>query len=292
MLANAVKETTTTSGTGTVTLSAVAGFARFSVLPLGATVDYVIKTASGNYEWGIGVVGASNTLERTYVTATLVSGVYTSVGATALNLSGTNEVQCTMHAQSSGPVIPNLNSNSTRYIVPDGLQPANSTRGLATDVPVGCCLRWSCAAAISHLVCDVTTAQGTGSDRIQLGIYSCTPDGSVGGLIARTGDLAPNTTGIKSGAIVGGNIQLPPGWYWWVIASSVNPTIRAYNAGSPGAAVIATPMGNTTTLNTRIGSVTMNPLSGGWTALPDTLSVSAMSSVLTTFPPVVGGLLV
>jgi len=92
MLANGIKETTTTTGTDTVTLSAVIGFTRFAnAFANGLSASYVICSGN-NWEWGIGTVGAGNTLARTVITATLVAGTYTASGATAITLSGTSNV--------------------------------------------------------------------------------------------------------------------------------------------------------------------------------------------------------
>lgn len=100
MLANGVKETTTTTGTGTVTLSAVLGFPRFSqVLSVGQFVDYAIQDGN-NWEWGVGKVAASNTLERTLITAKFDGGTYSKNPATRLSLSGGATVFCTVHDQS------------------------------------------------------------------------------------------------------------------------------------------------------------------------------------------------
>lgn len=97
MLSNGIKEKTATTGAGTITLSAVTGFARFSDIATGHPASYAIKDGN-NWEWGIGTVGASNTLARTVITARLVAGTYTSSGATAITLaSGNAEVICTEH---------------------------------------------------------------------------------------------------------------------------------------------------------------------------------------------------
>lgn len=101
MLANGIKETTATTGTGTVTLAAVTGFTRFSAaFAVGDRAAYCIKDGD-NREWGVGTVAAGNTLERTYRLGTLVAGVYSSdvAGAlTAITLaSGAAEVICDVH---------------------------------------------------------------------------------------------------------------------------------------------------------------------------------------------------
>lgn len=103
MLKHGVQETTTTTGTGTVTLVAslwarVSG--RFSV---GNLMDYLIEDANGNKEWGLGTVGAGNTLARTTITGTLAAGVYTAGGA-PLNLSGVATVSCVEH-EGSHPLL-------------------------------------------------------------------------------------------------------------------------------------------------------------------------------------------
>lgn len=108
MLANGVKETTVTTGTGVVTLAATPGFARFSqAFAANDTVSYAIRDGN-NWEWGIGVVGTGNTLARTTITATFVSNVYTNIAATAINLSGNAEVFCGLHTGSisAGPADP------------------------------------------------------------------------------------------------------------------------------------------------------------------------------------------
>lgn len=114
MLANGAKETTATTGTGTVTLSAVTGFPRFSqVLSVGQFVDYAIQDGN-NWEWGVGKVAASNTLERTLVTAKFDGGAYSKNPATGLSLSGGATVFCAITdatdgyaANMDGTAIPN-----------------------------------------------------------------------------------------------------------------------------------------------------------------------------------------
>lgn len=98
MLANGIKETTDTTGTGTVTLAAIAGSVRFANgFATGSRASYAIKDGN-NWEWGIGTVGAGNTLARTTITATLVAGTYTTTGAVAITLaSGAADVICTQH---------------------------------------------------------------------------------------------------------------------------------------------------------------------------------------------------
>lgn len=102
MLKHGVQETTLTSGTGPLTLTKALTYSRFSErFSVGDLADYEIKAANGDREWGIGTVGAGNTLARTTITGTLVAGIYTP-GGTALNLSTAGAVvSCDMHEGSA-----------------------------------------------------------------------------------------------------------------------------------------------------------------------------------------------
>ena len=98
MFANNVKETTATTGTGTVTLAAVAGSARVAdAFAVGDLVPYGIKSGD-DWEWGFGTVGAGNTLARTTINATYVAGVYNKTTPVAITLAGTSTVIVTPHA--------------------------------------------------------------------------------------------------------------------------------------------------------------------------------------------------
>ena len=97
VLADRVKETTTTAGTGTVTLlGASTGYQSFAVIGNANTTYYTIASQTGNeWEVGIGTYGsAGTTLSRTTVLANS-SGTQPS----ALNFSaGTKDVFVTYPA--------------------------------------------------------------------------------------------------------------------------------------------------------------------------------------------------
>lgn len=90
-----VKETTTTTGTGTVTLAgAVSGFQAFSAVCSNAdTIPYYLLDANGTgWEEGIGTWATGGTLARTVVTGSSNSG-------SAITLSsGTHTVICSLPA--------------------------------------------------------------------------------------------------------------------------------------------------------------------------------------------------
>ena len=100
VLADRVKETTTTAGTGTVTLAgAVSGFQSFSAVGNGNTTYYTIADQTGtNWEVGIGTYTSSGTtLSRDTVLASSNSGSLVSFGA------GTKDVFVTYPASRSVP---------------------------------------------------------------------------------------------------------------------------------------------------------------------------------------------
>lgn len=88
-----VKETTTTTGTGTVTLAgASTGFQSFAAIGNGNTTYYAI-TSGNDYEVGLGTYTASGT---TLSRATILES---SNSGSAITLSGTSDVFCTYPAE-------------------------------------------------------------------------------------------------------------------------------------------------------------------------------------------------
>ena len=84
--ADRVRETTTTSGTGTVTLAgAVLGFRTFaSVLATSDTCYYaIVDNTTGDWETGLGTLASSTTLSRTTILASSNSGSAVSFAGNA-----------------------------------------------------------------------------------------------------------------------------------------------------------------------------------------------------------------
>jgi len=100
MLANRVREFSTTVGTGDITLGgAMAGHTRFGdAFTVGDAVIYVIEDGD-NYEIGTGTYGALDTLVRASISETLVAGVLTKAGALPISLSGQARIYCAATAE-------------------------------------------------------------------------------------------------------------------------------------------------------------------------------------------------
>ncbi len=94
LYADRVYETTTTTGTGTVTLDgAVAGYVTFtSAFPTGSNVRYLIERGA-EWEIGEGVMASSTTLDRVEVFSSSNAGALVSFSA------GAKKVICLQPAQ-------------------------------------------------------------------------------------------------------------------------------------------------------------------------------------------------
>lgn len=91
-VANLVQETTNTSGTGAIALTAQPGFPRFGDRFANATQVYYVIRDGNNFEVGIGIWNTGNTLSRTTVLETYVSGVLSTSSPAAINLTGNNAI--------------------------------------------------------------------------------------------------------------------------------------------------------------------------------------------------------
>ena len=101
MLPNWTKSATTTTGTGTLSLTAMTNFPLPSKSKVvGEYVGYSIVTSDNKYESGIGKIAASDTLERTKALSTYDGSTYDSASGTKLSLaSGTHTVYLTTLAE-------------------------------------------------------------------------------------------------------------------------------------------------------------------------------------------------
>jgi len=126
-----VKETTSTTGTGTVTLTgASTGFQSFSVIGDGNTTYYTIINGD-NWEVGLGTYTASGTtLSRDTILESSNSG-------SALNLSGDSDVFCTYPAEKA--VIQDLQGGgfAPHLQAADGIICHNSTIQSSYTIPAG-----------------------------------------------------------------------------------------------------------------------------------------------------------
>ena len=107
VLADRVQETTTTTGTGTVTLAgAVTGFQSFAAVGNGNSTYYTIAAQSGSdWEVGIGTYTSSGTtLSRSTVLSSSNSGNLVNFGAGTKNVFVTLPAEVALVSSSNGNI--------------------------------------------------------------------------------------------------------------------------------------------------------------------------------------------
>ena len=269
-----VRETTATTGTGaTLTLSAVANRARVSqVFGQNALVQYALSNSSGQVlEWGIGTVGASNTLDRTLVIGTFDGTTYATNSPGRVNLSGTTTVTLTpLTAELPPPAISSANDSNPSWL-PYPYVVAGSISSIA--VTVDRCywvpFRMSMQRPLAAIRFRVSVgAAGVG----RLGLYNMLVTGEPGALIAQSGDIDVSSNGVLAWTLSPA-VSRPPGWYYLAMAFKVAPTINAFFAN-----MMESPLGaDSTRVLFRSHKHTL--LTGGWSALPDPAPTSGFTGV-------------
>ena len=137
VLKDRVKETTSTAGTGTVTLDgAVAGFQSFSAVGNGnATYYAIVDSASGDWEVGIGTYTSSGTtLSRTTVLSSSNSGSLVTFGAGTKDVFVTYPSERAVWLDSAGTSLAQYEFN-TANITTANISTANITAGTVSTTP-------------------------------------------------------------------------------------------------------------------------------------------------------------
>lgn len=261
---NGVYETTTTSGTGTITLTAVTGRPRFSDAGVGELVPYAIKDGN-NWEWGMGTVAATNTLVRAVVTATYVSGTYDNTSPTAITLSGSSaDVYLAPIAENVSPGLPIVSSTYGRKAVFSShyMMETDVAYALTADRLYLVPFKTDSAYDINGFYIHMTVA-GAASTKARIGLYQMKSDGQPGEVIVETADIATDVTaGVLSPSVTQKRIN--PGWYFIALVNTGAPTYNCYNALNFG----NSPLGCSSAASSMVPIQMLYKTIAGWSSLP------------------------
>jgi hypothetical protein len=220
MLANWARDTTTTTGTGNLTLSAVTGYPRLSAaLLVGVGFHYSIvdDSTGAPIEAGRGYLQDANTLVRERILATVVSGTFDQTAPAAVSLAaGTKRVIVSALAQSIRPPLPTIGASAGNKRLSNGAASVNLNGGFYGHLDTSGRLNihpWyhDYGGECDAFEVQVTTAQAGAILRI--GLYAPKANGDPGPLVAEGASIDLSTTGFKVGAFAS-SLVIPAGWYY------------------------------------------------------------------------------
>jgi hypothetical protein len=285
MLGDGIKQTTATTGSGALTLSAVTGYPKLSdVFAVGQLFSYTLLDSNGLLlEAGDGALTDATTMTRAKVCATFSGTTYANSAPSAISLSGTTTVVCTPHAATLESMLPTVDSQSasiSRYLTSAHRNLATTTSGPSANNVQYMPFLLRCGAPVASLAVNVTTL-GAG-DTARAGLYVCNEKGYPGALLATTGSLDLSTTGVKGGTLAA-PLFLPPGWYYTgFVASSGTPRLTAYSSGTSNQ-MGGSPLG----FNSSLTAIELRTESVGSTALPATASTTSSAQAIGNIHPII-----
>lgn len=234
MLGNWVRQTTTTTGTGALTLSTVSGYAAFSNhFAESQRFGYAIVDDSNGapIESGIGYL-SSGTLVREYIEATMVSGTLDITAPTAVSLAaGTKRVVCAASAGLLVSPAPGVWNNIAGRLYGDAQVAVSASSFNATaDRAYALPFIRAVNRPIDAVLFRVNTA-GAGSTQAVCAIFSWGSDGLPGVKIAETSAVAVDATGVKTAAFA--SAFDPPQRFFACILSDGAPVLQGYSGCVP-----------------------------------------------------------
>lgn len=286
MFGNAIKQTTSSTGTGNLTLSSVSGYPQFSdVFALNQQFSYVLLDSGDKFiEAGIGYLSGSTTLVRAKVSSTYVSSTYNASTATAASLSGTTTVICALHAATTEAPLATVDSQSAsvnRFLLSAHHNNSLTTQTMGADRLYYTPFLLRTGAQITALSISVATL-AVGSSA-KAGIYTCNEKGYIGSLLASVSGLDCTSTGVKTVSL-GSPVFLPAGWYYiGFVATGAAPGLLGY-ASASASILNGCPLGFAGTTGIELRYETLAPAA----SLPSTANTTTTAqNVGVTNPPAV-----
>lgn len=233
MLGVGIEETTATTGTGTLTLSAATGRARVAnTFGVNDPVAYVAISGNGDMEWGIGKAAASNTLVRpTTIIASIVSGTY-SEGGGPISLTGTSTIRVVEHSGAAASSVPAIRvPSAAAYFNPAAVTSnVGGSMALVANRMFAVPIKAPEYPVLTGVGCVVASAvAGT----CYLGVAENFVDSNgrmQPGRVLGTGSVSTSTTGIKTDTASYAPKLKPGHQYWQLIEGTAAATLRALGA--------------------------------------------------------------
>lgn len=280
MLTNWAKATTSTAGTGDLTLVAVSGFPEFGdVFSIGQIVGYSVLNSNGEpVEEGIGCYSAVNTLTRTAVCATYTGGVYDNTAPTAVSLSGTYTVIASS-VRGMAPTLPQIDTAAAaRYYSTPSHQLSGSSRTVVAGDLIAVPFLYTAARPVDAFALEVTTLGTSAVARV--GLYSVGANGLPAKLLIESADIDCSTTGVKVATF--GAVSIPPGWYYILLAcKTANVGVRGYNGGTISSLPMTNMLGQSA-FNAPYSFTRIAGWNTGWTSLPADAPAGTWSHIAVT----------
>jgi hypothetical protein len=237
IIADRVRETTTTSGTGPITLAGpYLGFQAFSVIGNGNTTYYVIIDAP-NLAWEVGIgtyASVGNTLARTTVLASSNAGSLVNLGAGPKDVILTQPARRSVLVQEGGS---GLLAGTTAFTA-NGIPYANSTSTLTT----GSALTFDGATFINTagpIGAAGFTALASGGEGGQIGLQNPTNTGDVAALDVLNATTARLFTQVNNAALLIGQLSGTGGTTRFFTAAAER--MRIDNTGNVGIGMSSPP---------------------------------------------------
>lgn len=227
MLGTWIRQTTTTTGTGNLTLSSVSGYPTFSTqFATNQRFKYVIldDSTGAPIEAGIGYLNSTPELVRERIEATMVSGTFDGSTPSAVSLaSGTKRVICTGTAGGLQIMAPGVWQDTNKVYGDSGIINAVGTLATTADRAYAVRMTHAVDSEIDAIMFRVTTAAAAGK-LAKVAVFSMGADGLPGVSLAESSSIAVDSTGVKTGTFTAFR---PPAEYFACFLSDGTPTIQS-----------------------------------------------------------------
>ena len=223
MIKSNVQETTTTTGTGSITLSGASenGETFTSNYALNIRFPYYIDDRAGNYEEGVGYLSGTTTLVRESPlkgSAALPVNFGAGTKEVFVGANSTSFVKDALGLSDLGSSVKFMNSaNAIRL---------NSTHTMVANRQYFFEAAYNRAVVVDLMATQITTGAGTASNNMHIGLYEIDPTtGKAGSLLIEATGLDPSVSGLVSGSCAETLIQ--PGVYMLSVWCDVAVVLRA-----------------------------------------------------------------